>query len=74
MNPFKSYTYAWWQIGIFKLALLAIGAAGGAYWHEFFGSYLTALIVVAVVASLYTMYVSFSQLRSSTPASTSDIL
>jgi hypothetical protein len=61
MNPFKLYTLTWWQIGIFKVALLAIGVAIGAYWHEFFGSYLLPLIVVAVVASAYIMIVSLKQ-------------
>ena len=61
MNPFKSYSFTWWQIGVFKLAMLAIGCAIGAYWHEFFGSILTVLIVIAVVTSIYIMYVSMKQ-------------
>ena len=61
MNPFKSYMLTWWQIGIFKLALLAIGVAIGAWWNEFFGFYLLPLIVVAVVASAYIMIVSLKQ-------------
>lgn len=61
MNLFKSYTYAWWQIGIFKLALLAIGVAIGAYWSEFFGANLAVLIIIAIVTSAYTMYVSLKQ-------------
>jgi hypothetical protein len=36
---FKSYIFTWWQIGIFKLALLAIGIAIGSYWHIFFRAY-----------------------------------
>ena len=63
MTLFKSYTYAWWQIGIFKLALLAIGAAVGAYWHEFFGTEtgLTVLIIVAITAGVYSIYASLKQ-------------
>ena len=61
MNPFKSYTFTWWQIGVFKLAMLAIGCAIGAYWHEFFGSILTVLIVIAVVASIHVIYVAMKQ-------------
>ena len=57
MNLFGTYTFTWWQVGIFKLALLSIGAAAGAYWPDFFATNLLALIVVAVVASAYTMYV-----------------
>src|SRR5665648_761253 len=53
---FKSYTFTWWQIGIFKLALLAIGAAIGAHWHEFFGASLTTLIIIAVIAGFYIAF------------------
>ena len=59
MNLFKSYTFTWWQMGILKLALLAAGATIGAYWHDFFGSNLITLIVVWVVAGIYTLYISF---------------
>ena len=58
MNLFKTYTFTWWQLGILKLALLSIGAAAGAYWPDFFAANLTALIVVAVVATAYTVYVA----------------
>jgi len=61
MNPFKSYTLTWWQIGIFKLALLAIGVSIGAYWHDIFAGSLVVLIVIAIVASAYTMYVALKQ-------------
>lgn len=63
MKLFKSYTFTctWWQISIFKLALLAIGAAIGAYWYGFFGANLATLIVVGVVAGAYIAYVFFKQ-------------
>lgn len=60
---FKSYTFTWWQIGIFKLALLAIGAAIGSHWHDFFGAKLTALIIIAVIASVYIMFTCLKQLK-----------
>lgn len=63
MKILKSYTYPWWQIGIFKLALLSIGAAIGAYWSGFFMANLTAVIVIAVICSLYTLYVSLKQVK-----------
>lgn len=61
MNIFKKYTYSWQEIGIFKIALLAIGILIGACWHEFWGSYFMPLAAVAIVASVYIMYVSFKQ-------------
>ncbi len=61
MQLFQSYTFTWWQIGIFKLALLSIGVAIGAYWNEFFISYLIALIVIAVITSAYITYISLKQ-------------
>ena len=61
MKIFKSYTLTWWQMGIFKLALLAAGAALGAIGHGFFQSNLMALVVIAVVASVYIAYVTLRQ-------------
>jgi hypothetical protein len=61
MQLFHSYTFAWWQIGIFKLALLSIGVAIGACWNEFFIGYLIALIVIAVITSVYITYISLKQ-------------
>ncbi len=63
MHLFRAYTYTWWQIGIFKLGLLAVGAAIGAYWHEFFRTNLTALILVAIIASAYVLFISLKQLE-----------
>lgn len=60
---FKSYTFTWWQIGIFKLALLAIGAAIGAHWYEFFGASLTTLIIIAVIAGFYIAFICLKQMN-----------
>lgn len=58
MKLFKSHTFTWQQVEIFKLALLAIGIAIGAYWHEFFDNYLFLLIMIGVVAGAYIAYIS----------------
>jgi hypothetical protein len=58
---FKSYTFTWWQIGIFKLALLAIGVAIGAYWSAFFKNYLALLIIIGVISSAYIIFISLRQ-------------
>jgi len=61
MNLFKSYTYTWKQIGVFKLALISIGILIGTYWYEFFSTFTTVLVVIAVVATVYVMYISLKQ-------------
>ena len=48
MNPFKMFTLKWWQAGLFKVGLLALGIAIGASWHEYFSSYVFILTIVAV--------------------------
>jgi hypothetical protein len=58
MNPFKLYTFTWWQIGVFKLALLAIGVAIGSYWHELFAGSLILLVAIAVLGSAYIALVT----------------
>ena len=58
---FKSYTFTWWQVAIFKLALLAVGAAIGCYWFSFFRSILALLIIIAVIAGLYILFICLKQ-------------
>jgi hypothetical protein len=60
LNLFKSYTFTWWQIGIFKVALLTMGAAAGARWHRFFGANQPALIALATLTSAYIISVAIS--------------
>ena len=61
MNLFKNYTFTWKEIGVFKLALLSIGIIIGSYWYEFFTANMTLLVIVAVVTTIYTMYVALKQ-------------
>ncbi len=61
MTLFKNYTFSWKQLGVFKLALLSIGAIIGALWHEFFSANMTLLVIIAIVATAYTMYISLKQ-------------
>ncbi len=57
MNILKTFTLKWWQGGLFKWGMLALGIAIGAYWHEYFIGYLRELIVFAVVSLAYVTYV-----------------
>jgi len=61
MNLFKTFTLKWWQGSLFKWGVFALGIAVGAYWHDFFGSYLPILIIVAVVSLAYITYVWWKQ-------------
>ena len=61
MKIFKRYTYDWWQIGLFKLALLSFGVVIGAFWHELFSQYLITLIIIGVVLVVYIGFVSIRQ-------------
>ena len=61
MNIFKTFTLQWWQTGLFKWGLLALGIAVGAYWHDFFGSYLALLLILATLCLAYITYVWWKQ-------------
>jgi len=61
MNIFKAFTLQWWQTGLFKGGMLALGIAIGTYWHGFFSGYLFILILVAVVSLAYITYVWWKQ-------------
>jgi hypothetical protein len=61
MNIFKTFTLKWYQAGLFKLGMLALGITIGAYWDGFFGDYVSILIIVAVVSLAYVTYIWWKQ-------------
>ncbi len=61
MDIFKRFTLKWWQAGLFKLGMLALGIAIGAYWHVFFDGRLFILILVAAVSLSYVTFVWWKQ-------------
>lgn len=61
MNLFKSFTLQWWQAGLFKVGLLALGIAVGAYWHGLFTGFLPALIIIAAICLAYITVVWWKQ-------------
>jgi hypothetical protein len=61
MNIFKTFTLKWWQAGLFKVGMLALGIAAGTYWHDLFGGYFTGLIAVAAASLAYITYVWWKQ-------------
>ncbi len=60
-NLFKNYTFTWKQVGVFKLSLLSIGAIIGTTWHEFFSAYITIVVIIAIITTVYIMSVSLRQ-------------
>jgi hypothetical protein len=61
MNIFKTFKLTWWQAAVLKLTTLTLGIAIGAYWWEFFQSYIWALLVIAVLCGLYVLSVWWKQ-------------
>ena len=61
MNLFKTFTLKWWQAGLFKLGMLALGIAIGSYWCLFFNDLLPALILVAAICLAWVTYVWWKQ-------------
>jgi hypothetical protein len=61
MNLFKTLTLQWWQTSIFKIGMLALGIAVGAYLHNAFGGYLVILIIVSALSLAYVTYIWWRQ-------------
>lgn len=61
MNLFKTYYFKWWQVGIFKLALLSIGIIIGTYWYDFFSTNIVFILIIAIITTAYISYISFKQ-------------
>ena len=61
MKIFKSYTYTWQQLAIFKLALFSFGAIIGSYWYEFFRANLAVFIILLIVPAGYILYISLKK-------------
>ena len=56
---FGSYTYTWWQLGLLKVLLLAIGLMVGACASGFIQSIFWPLLAVSAVIYLYLMWHTF---------------
>ena len=59
-NLFSSYTYTWWQMGVFKVSLLAIGMIAGAYLAAFVIDSLWLFIALAVLSTGYVIVASLT--------------
>ena len=61
MKLFKEFILKWWQAGLFKLGLLALGIAIGAFWHEYFHNYIFILIIIAAGCLAYITHIWWKQ-------------
>lgn len=58
---FSPHTLKWWQVAIFKIALLTLGASAGIYWYVALAPYLAPIFWVGVVCALYIMWMWFKR-------------
>jgi len=61
LNFFKSFTLTWWQGGLFKLSMVALGLALGVTWPGLFATWLPMLWVVFALAAGYITWVWLRQ-------------
>ena len=56
---FGTYTYTWWQIGLLKILLVAIGLMIGAFASGFIQSIFWPLLALSVVIYVVIMWQTF---------------
>ena len=62
MTFLKSFAFAWWQLSLFKLSMVAFGVVVGSTWPGLFVGWRELLLVVFVVPAFYVSYVWMKQL------------
>ncbi|MFI5341278.1 MAG: hypothetical protein ACHQ7N_15750 [Candidatus Methylomirabilales bacterium] len=61
MTFFKDFTFAWWQLGLLKLSMLALGLAVGSTWPGVLAAWRDLLVVLFVGPAFYMSYVWLKQ-------------
>jgi hypothetical protein len=61
MNILKDFKLKWWQVGLFKLALLSLGIIIGVYFADLFSGNILLLWILFLVPGIYLSYVWFKQ-------------
>ena len=61
INIFKNFTLKWWQTGLFKWSVLALGVVIGATWPDLFSAWRTALLILVLVPGLYLAWIWWKQ-------------
>jgi hypothetical protein len=61
MNIFKSFTLTWWQMGLFKWSLIALGILLGSHWPNLFIPWWPVLLILFVLPSIYLAWIWWKQ-------------
>jgi hypothetical protein len=66
MKLFKEYTFHWWEFGLLKISLIALGVLAGSHWAYIFNSKAITLllVVIFVIPSVYLMIATLKQAKS----------
>jgi hypothetical protein len=59
---FKSFTFAWWQLSLFKLSMVALGLIVGSTWPGVFVDWRDLLLLLFVLPAFYVTYLWFKQI------------
>lgn len=62
MRLFKSYHLTWWQLGLLKLSMLALGLAVGASWPTAFANWTSLLWVLFALPAFYLTSATLKQM------------
>ena len=62
MTFFKDFTFAWWQLGLLKLSMVALGLGVGSTWPAVFAGWRDLLLILFVVPAFYMSYVWLKQI------------
>lgn len=63
MRIFTDSRFTWWQLGLFKCSVFALGLVIGAVWWDVVLPYVDMILLLAVPATAYVAYVWFQQHR-----------
>ncbi|HSB78121.1 MAG TPA: hypothetical protein VLM91_05000 [Candidatus Methylomirabilis sp.] len=62
MRPFKAFRLTWWQAGLLKLSMVALGLAVGSTWPAVFVGWQGLLWILFVVPGFYLSYMWLKQI------------
>ncbi|MEX0930200.1 MAG: hypothetical protein WDZ79_00835 [Candidatus Paceibacterota bacterium] len=63
----RSYTFAWWQLALYELALVSLGLGVGTLWYEALQPAVPWLLLIFILVAPYILYLYLDQ--SSVPGS-----